>query len=259
MGRNLKKFTLIELLVVIAIIAILAALLLPSLRMAKEVAIQAVCKGRMKQVGIGCTMYANDNNMYWGPGLVYNVGDYTWNGITPGASGTIWLPWWSEKSMGQYVGNKYPGTTALANKYKQPSNEVLICPKGESLWNAENNPNDRQNKTFMGMNWMNSSAWGQPKSNFMTTIRYDKDPVEFMLANPGKYLPVSRAKNPDSVMALADVPSGYAWNSILVADEKISYCHLETTNISFIDGHVKDSRNLERDYNDGKVKTDILK
>lgn len=255
--RNLKNsFTLIELLVVIAIIAILAALLLPSLRMAKEVAIQAVCKGRMKQVGIGCTMYANDNEMYWAPGMVFNVGDYTWNGTTPGSSGTIWLPWWSERSMGQYVGNKNPGTTAVSAVYKLPSNEVLICPKGEQVWKSTST-GTRENKTFMGMNWMNSSAWGQPKSNYTTTIRYDLNPVTFMLANPGKYYPISMAKHPDSVLALADVPDGSAWSSILVADGKISYCHVESTNISFIDGHVKDSRNLETDYNSGKVKVSI--
>ncbi len=57
-----KAFTLIELLVVIAIIAVLMGIIMPALHKAKESARETVCKSNLRGVGLGLTMYLQDND-----------------------------------------------------------------------------------------------------------------------------------------------------------------------------------------------------
>lgn len=63
-----RAFSLVELLVVIAIIAILAALLLPSLNRAKARALQTQCISNQRQVGLSLQMFLDDHSDQLPPG-----------------------------------------------------------------------------------------------------------------------------------------------------------------------------------------------
>ncbi len=60
--KKSKGFTLIELLVVIAIIALLLAILMPSLKMAKEHAKRLLCGKDLSTIGLAIAMYAEQQD-----------------------------------------------------------------------------------------------------------------------------------------------------------------------------------------------------
>ncbi len=80
--RKLNGFTLIELLVVIAIIALLLAILMPSLRAARDQAKKTVCTGHVKGLALAVRMYADDHDSKTHNSPNYGLWDNAWQNPT---------------------------------------------------------------------------------------------------------------------------------------------------------------------------------
>ena len=80
---TITAFTLIELLVVISIIALLIALLMPALSIARESGRRAVCMSNLRQIGIATEMYKQENNQFIPPCIVREgaLDQESWDGF----------------------------------------------------------------------------------------------------------------------------------------------------------------------------------
>ena len=153
--RENPGFTLIELLVVIAIISILAAMLLPGLKLAKDAVKKGACSSNLKQFGAMEAMYSGDYGNYIMPARIMGI-HWLWNDVlangdygvkiayggTPAAydmSGGVATCQSNKGRIGGYLinypinqntGNRYP--VQKAGKHSK-SGRILVfqrCPMG---------------------------------------------------------------------------------------------------------------------------------
>jgi prepilin-type N-terminal cleavage/methylation domain-containing protein/prepilin-type processing-associated H-X9-DG protein len=124
-----KLFTLIELLVVIAIIGILASMLLPALKSARDQAKQISCANNFKQINYAFLLYANDYNAYL---PTYSTPVATTSQIWSASSGPLVAAGYIT-SQTVYGGNSTIGYDARA------------CPSVKHMWEY-------------GMNWYIGAA-----------------------------------------------------------------------------------------------------
>jgi len=114
-GSKMKKrkgFTLVELLVVISIIALLMGILMPALSRARMQAQAIVCGSNQKQLGLGWTFYAGDNDDWFPMGVHWRKG----------------LAWWQDKTG---IAGYLPTETAFQDESAAVKDNVYkgwYCP-----------------------------------------------------------------------------------------------------------------------------------
>jgi prepilin-type N-terminal cleavage/methylation domain-containing protein/prepilin-type processing-associated H-X9-DG protein len=109
------RFTLIELLIVISIIAILASILLPALKTARDSAKRISCMNNIKQLGLTFLSYSNDSQENLPPAIINYGGDN--------------LAWGSTLAENNYVNENAIGYA--------PKNKTLLCPSSNVKTNGK--------------------------------------------------------------------------------------------------------------------------
>jgi len=158
--HRLIGFTLIELLVVISIIALLIALLLPTLSTAREVAKRAVCGSNLHQQGIAAIAYAADNRDALGYTDETLHANDRWRSfvISVGGGGIALKD--RPLYMGQWIHGGYLAGSAVQ------------CPSYDYLSTGGSLGTGYEEETGQRTQWVAAWSPGDPPTSGMLTAQY---------------------------------------------------------------------------------------
>ncbi len=201
-SRRSLGFTLIELLVVIAVIALLVAILLPSLARAREAGRRAACMANLRQMQIGWQTYADDHDGYI-------VNGQPWDWTANHNPGTPWLlgDGYAQAAQTQARAEAMMRKGALARYVGDV--RVYLCPaRYHRTWNRP---------SYYGWDWFSSYGIVAPMNVWPPQYAADEDRRIRASYNIGRtVLFVTRTSQlvepgPSSRMVFLDDGSGWGW------------------------------------------------
>lgn len=221
-----RGFTLVELLVVIAIIALLMAILMPALQLARRRAQGIYCRANMRSLSIAWTVYAQENDEKIASGEVWsnynNVKSFDWVHPVISTSDPAYVSGMSghERELaGIRKGALYPYTK---------NEEIYHCP-GDRTWKEVTGTLNAQQSPYRSFatSWAMNGQWGgiDPKYKYKKIINIVRPSERFV------FIEEEEAGGANWGSWVLDSSSFRWWDPIAIWHSGRS------TNIGFADGH----------------------